>query len=1264
MRSTLWVVLVLLMAAAGWAQDADDEFKLARNLFRDAGDYATAAELFADFIRNRPDSRHLADARLMLARSYGRSGRCGEAIGAYEEFYLEHPDHLSTAEARRERGACLEAEGDYAAAARAYAEVQRRFSESEFAAQSLLDAGANFARAGDLAAALTSYRTVIADYGKDERALAARYRLAQLYFVGGQAAAAQQYLEQITAAAPKSTVARDAHLLAGRIFLFLGRRPSARQVFARLEEDFPGSTHADSARLDLATDLYTAGQYREAAAAFVRARDQAGEKSLARRAELGLADALRYDGQYREALEIYTAVAADLPAASPLRDAARVGQAICYGYSGQRAAAVRLFQELSLSGNPGLGTGAASSPTPAAAASLRELGALYRRDGDLTRAITWFRRYLDEAARAGEGFPESPLDRNRTQLQLAQVYDAAGFHGEAAETYATLTGGGTAPDLAAEALFGLAVAREHGGQRDLAIREYTAFLERFPVHRRAVQARDRIEYLTDFAIADAAGLDRALQQALIDELSGRPRQRLLLDLARALRRHQDYGNAVRTFETYAAAYRDDPTAAEAQYYLAESLHRLARQRRLENRPATADSLLELALQEDRILAEAGHGEWSAESRLRLAEVAAERAPDSLRLDLRESGYRAFLSDSTFADPAGVDLASPARARALVGLGDALRERGAADSSRYGEAAAAYAEVLRVAPAGAARAHARFGLALCHLARGQADAAVDSLSDLLRQVRDASLQPRVLHVLGRALLERGDAREAVVRFQELLLAFPSYPQRRGAQEQLAETHFDLGEYALAAELYRQLHESDPLADPNGALRRRLAESRHRQGQHAAALELYTDLLDELPNAVAADSMRLARGQLLVALERPDEALEAFATIARRAPGSGMAAVARRHRADLLFGLGRFDEAYGDYEPLLMGDTVEPGAYGRAIVCLYQLKRPKNAATAIKEFRKRYGKDSPWLVLFRLQEGEYLLRQRQWEKALKALADVAEGGAPGDSAALGLRDPHLRQLATDPVTAAAYLTATARWEQSLAEPTEEGSLRALEAQNAFLASHGASSFAAPVHLRLGNYHFTLGRYLPAAGAYRRVLDGDATLAQRRDAIWQLLQCYIKAFEYDQAQRTATRLLREFPEHPQSNAVQLEIGYILIQRGQFPEAISFLERVLEWAKANDAAEARFFIGQAYQQMSDYRKAIEHYYRVAFLGADASSQWITSADFQRAMCHEELGEYATAANIYDRIIQRDGSGSEFGRMAQERLSKLPATEGARHGQ
>ena len=121
-----------------------------------------------------------------------------------------------------------------------------------------------------------------------------------------------------------------------------------------------------------------------------------------------------------------------------------------------------------------------------------------------------------------------------------------------------------------------------------------------------------------------------------------------------------------------------------------------------------------------------------------------------------------------------------------------------------------------------------------------------------------------------------------------------------------------------------------------------------------------------------------------------------------------------------------------------------------------------------------------------------------------------------------------------------------------------------------------------------------------------------------------------------------------------MQLEIGDILKETGQYGPAISYLEEVLEWAKGDDAAEARYYIGEAYQSMNEYRQAIQAFAQVAFHGGDASTNWINSADFQRANCHEQLGEHDQARSIYQRIINREGARSEFGRLAEQRIEAI----------
>ena len=235
--SLLGVLLVVFLStAAVRSQTDDDDFQVARNLFRDTGDYATAAELFAEFIRNYPRSPHLADARLMLARSLARNERCGPAIGAYEVFYQEHPEHLSSAEARLERAACLESEGDHLRAAAAYEDVQRRHSVGEFAPRALLDAARSYTRGGSLDRATRTYHKLLDEYPTQPLAQTGRYRLAGLHFAAGDGEGAQLLLAQITTRAPKSSEARDALLLSGRIYLFLGRTDEATGAFDRLPD--------------------------------------------------------------------------------------------------------------------------------------------------------------------------------------------------------------------------------------------------------------------------------------------------------------------------------------------------------------------------------------------------------------------------------------------------------------------------------------------------------------------------------------------------------------------------------------------------------------------------------------------------------------------------------------------------------------------------------------------------------------------------------------------------------------------------------------------------------------------------------------------------------------------------------------------------------------------------------------------------------------------------------------------------------------------
>ena len=1208
----LILVLLLCLGTQSWAQTgAEDDFKLARNLFRDAGDYATAAGLFAEFVRNYPDSQQLAEARLMLARAYRQSGRCDLAVPAYETFYLEHPDHLNAADARRERAACLAEQGQYLLAARSYEEVQRRFSASEFAARALIEAAANYTRAENLRQAEAVYGRLLTDYATSKQAHLARYRLAQLRFAAGRVEEAQQLLGQIAAAAPPPPEAPSALLLGGRIALFMGNRETAEKQFKSLERRFPKAAQTDSAYIDRANYLYGSRLFSQAGDAYQRAYNKIDDRSLKEHALLGLADARRQSHQTIKAIAHYEELSAMLQPGHPAFLRAQLGRAIALGQAGQFALAVGLFQGLIQTGD-----------SPEATSALRELGVLYKGRREHSRSITWYRRYLQEA--------EAAPDADAVRFELAALYDSTGYYEEAIALYRRLASG--QDEVATRAQFALAQTFEQSGQSRTALREYMAFLELFPADRQSEEVRQRIEYLREFTVLDPADLNRALQQAWIDELSGKSRQFVLLDVARVLFSHHDFVTAAQSFKHYATAYLDDHNRSEAQYFLAESLLRLSRQRELEAEPASADSLRILALGEYRLLVEQSPPDstWAQRARLRLIKLEAEDRPDSLRLSTLEEGIAAFVAEFSEHRAAHLD-------QALLQLGDARRQLGATDTTWFDEAIAAYDQLRRLSADSPLVPHALYGKSLCLVQKGQHRAAADLLERILRDYPDSPLTAPVLFELGHIRLAQERIQEAIARLQELRWGYPAFPQRRAAQKLLGDTYFQLGQYAAAIELYQPLVSNSTISDDRGPILRRIGRAYHHLDRYGEAMETYRQILAEEPNPAGLDSIYFAQAVLQLRLGQEDEALRLFRKVGQEFASSELAAEASARAGHIAFAQQQYKQAYQLYQPLLK-QSEDILIHGQAVLALFRLNRIEEGRKAAKQFAKRLKEEIEWRQHFRVEEGKYYLQAGNHKKAYETFQEVEEqGGTWADDGA--------------------YWMAITLWKRNRAVPSEEGAAYALEAISRFVRQYPTSPQVADAYLLLGDYHFSLHNFLQAAGAYKHALDApEISREQAQDATWKLLKGYQSAHEYEAAHQVANQLLSQYPEHPKAIEVQLERGIILKNKGQYAQAIEQLDDLLsqQLLDGNNASEARFYIGESYQNMGEYRKAIEAYYKVSYHGSAGLSMWITSADFQRARCHESLGEHATAMTIYERIERREGGQSPQGQLARERIETL----------
>lgn len=116
----LWFVLPVLIVLSGmcgpvWADDADSDFMYATGLFRKQR-WEYAADAFDSFLKEHPQHRRAALARLYLGLSLNSLEKYGPAREQFETFIKENPDSRNMADARYRLGECTFYLRDYTTA--------------------------------------------------------------------------------------------------------------------------------------------------------------------------------------------------------------------------------------------------------------------------------------------------------------------------------------------------------------------------------------------------------------------------------------------------------------------------------------------------------------------------------------------------------------------------------------------------------------------------------------------------------------------------------------------------------------------------------------------------------------------------------------------------------------------------------------------------------------------------------------------------------------------------------------------------------------------------------------------------------------------------------------------------------------------------------------------------------------------------------------------------------------------------------------------
>ncbi|MGH7997238.1 MAG: tetratricopeptide repeat protein [Opitutaceae bacterium] len=175
------------------------------------------------------------------------------------------------------------------------------------------------------------------------------------------------------------------------------------------------------------------------------------------------------------------------------------------------------------------------------------------------------------------------------------------------------------------------------------------------------------------------------------------------------------------------------------------------------------------------------------------------------------------------------------------------------------------------------------LGLAHMYRRE-DSLTKAAAIYARFVKDHPDDERVpdaLLELGRTLRDMGAYHLAFNAFYDVInstLKFPAHGLRHyeqlahTAQFEIAQTHFDAGEYAEAGRYFLKVHNLDLAPSDKARAQFMAAYSEQLDGQLAVAVRTLRSFLDEWPNDPNAPEARYHLATLLRQLKQPQEALE--------------------------------------------------------------------------------------------------------------------------------------------------------------------------------------------------------------------------------------------------------------------------------------------------------------------------------------------------------------------------------------------------------
>ncbi|MBI3838126.1 MAG: tetratricopeptide repeat protein [Planctomycetia bacterium] len=450
-------------------------------------------------------------------------------------------------------------------------------------------------------------------------------------------------------------------------------------------------------------------------------------------------------------------------------------------------------------------------------------------------------------------------------------------------------------------------------------------------------------------------------------------------------------------------------------------------------------------------------------------------------------------------------------------------------------------------------------------------------------------------------------------------------------QLAESAFAAGEVRIASDLFASLATPENSAESIRRGLSGLAWCKFKSGDYAGAESGFNRLLNQDPQSPQAGESALMRGRALEHLGQLDAALAMYHLVIDKHATSGRSAEALWRAARLHDQLQQPAQAIELYAKLVQQ---HPG-FSELDAALYRwawLVREEQPATADELFERlrRDHPRSPFAADAALRLAERAVANQKYEAAEKLLAELTQ---PNTAANLRQHAWHLQGR-----------MAMARQQWSAVEPPL---LQLIENDPDGELALSASYLMAEASYRQGHYE----------AAAQRLTD-LATKTKGHDEPWSAgaelrrAQALAQLKEWSQALGIAHIIGNQFPNFEQQYEVDYLIGRCLAAQAEFEPAREAYAKVIrspQGSKTQTAAMARWMTGESYFHQENYPAALAEY--LAVEKEYPFPRWQAAALLQAGKCHESLGQWRSAADVYGRLLKTYPT-SEFDEEATRRMT------------